>query len=118
MFVRQILRRVLDEIVATALLALVAPLLAVVAALIKVFGGPGPVLIRQQRFSAGGTSFLAWQFRSARYRSLRDPSSLSHIEEAFLTPFGSWLHQCHLDELPTLVNVIAGDIGLLDIAHS
>jgi putative colanic acid biosynthesis UDP-glucose lipid carrier transferase len=111
------LKRVLDVIVGAALLALVAPVFALIAVLIKVFGGPGPVFSRQEQTSPGGTSFLAWQFRSVRHPSPHDTSPAWRTERPLPTPIGSWLRQYNLHELPKLINVVVGDIGLLDIAR-
>lgn len=118
MFASQMMTRVLDVIVGAALLALLAPLFALIAASIKVLGGPGPVFSRHEQTSPSGTSFLAWQFRCVPYRGPQDTSLASHTEEPLLTPVGSWLRRYNLDGLPKLVNVVVGDIGLLDITHS
>ena len=118
MFARQMLKRVLDVVVGSALLALLAPLFGLIGAFIKVFGGPGPVFTREERISPGGTSFLAWRFRSAPHPHTNDTSTVGHIEEPTRTPVGVWLHRYNLDELPMLINVVLGDIGLLDIVQS
>src|SRR5207245_11716454 len=112
---RQLLQCGLDVIVGAALLALLAPLLALIAALIKVLGGPGPVFSRQAQTTPSGTSFLGWQFRSVPHRGPRDTSLAWQTENPLLTPVGSWLRRYNLDELPRLINVVGGDIGLLDI---
>jgi lipopolysaccharide/colanic/teichoic acid biosynthesis glycosyltransferase len=112
------LKRVLNVIVGAALLALVAPLLALIAVLIKVLGGPGPVFSRQEQTSPGGASFLAWQFRLVPYRGPLDISPAWRSDKPLLTLVVAWLRQYNLDELPKLINVVVGDVGLLDIAHS
>ena len=112
------LNRVLNAMVGSALLALSAPLFTLIAALIKVLGGPGPVFCRQQRISSSGTPFLAWHFRVQRYPGLSDASPTWDSEESRPTPVGAWLRRYHLDEFPKLINVVLGDIGLLDIVQS
>ena len=105
-------------IVGSALLALLVPLFGLIAALIKVLGGPGPVFSRQEQISPSGRSFLAWRFRSVPYPGQRDTSLAWNTEEPLPTPLGVWLRRFNLDELPKLINVVLGDIGLQDIAHS
>ena len=102
-------KRVLNVLVGSALLAVLAPLLALIAVFIKVLGGPGPVLRREQRFNATGTPYRAWQFRvQPQPRMSNEPAW--HSEDRRLAPVGAWLSRYHLDELPKLMNVISGDV--------
>ena len=108
-------KRVLNVLVGSALLAVLAPLFTLIAGLIKVLGGPGPVLCQEQRCNAGGIPFRAWQFRVQPVRDVKDETRTSHSEEPRLTQVGAWLSRYHLEELPRLINVVSGDIDLLDI---
>jgi putative colanic acid biosysnthesis UDP-glucose lipid carrier transferase len=111
------MKRLLDVIVGATLLLLFAPTFAVIASLIKALGGPGPVFTRQRRISTSGASFLAWQFRSVPSRGSGPTSGLWHSEEPLLIRLGSWLRRSNLDQFPMLLNVVQGDIGLLDIVR-
>ena len=116
-FARQMMKRILDLILGATLLLLLAPAFTVIAALIKALCGPGPVFTRRRRIGASGASFLAWQFRSAASRESGPTSGLWHSEKPLLIRLGSWLRRSNLDQLPMLLNVVQGDIGLLDIAR-
>jgi lipopolysaccharide/colanic/teichoic acid biosynthesis glycosyltransferase len=89
----------------SALLAVLAPLLALIAVLIKLVGGPGLVLRRERRLNAAGAPYLASALPCAA--SLLTSGARVHGtgEEARPTPVGAWLSRHHLDDLPKLMNV-------------
>ncbi|MEU4380860.1 sugar transferase [Micromonospora echinofusca] len=102
-------KRVLDVTVAIALLVLTAPVLAVVAALVAV-GLGRPVLFRQCRAGRHGLPFELVKFRTMRPMDARR-GLVTDAER--LTPLGRWLRATSLDELPTLWNVLRGDMSLV-----
>lgn len=102
-------KRVLDVVLGSMILLLSLPVQAVVAVLIRVKLG-SPVLFRQQRPGLDGEPFELIKFRTmriARTDGAPDPDA------ARLTPFGRRLRSLSLDELPTLLNVIRGDMSLV-----
>jgi lipopolysaccharide/colanic/teichoic acid biosynthesis glycosyltransferase len=102
-------KRVIDVIVATALLAGTAPIQVVVALLVRTKLG-SPVLFRQQRPGLNGEIFELVKFRTMRAAD----DSLGHVtDEQRLTRLGSKLRASSVDELPTLWNVVKGDMSLV-----
>lgn len=105
-------RRTIDVVAAAAGLALLAPLLAVVAALIKATS-PGPVFHRSERTGRGGRAFRLYKFRSMRSGSDRTGPGITTAGDARVTPVGRWLRKTKVDELPQLLNVLRGEMALV-----
>jgi exopolysaccharide biosynthesis polyprenyl glycosylphosphotransferase len=120
--VRLLLKRTIDIVLAAVSLAAVAPVMAVVAALVKITS-PGPVLFRQVRCGLNGRRFTLYKFRSmvadAEARKA-DLAALNERELVFkikndprLTWVGKWLRKFSIDEWPQLWNVLKGDMSLV-----
>ncbi|GAB4382552.1 MAG: undecaprenyl-phosphate glucose phosphotransferase [Phycisphaerales bacterium] len=114
-------KRALDILGAAVALVGFAPLMAVIAILIRL-SSPGPVLYRQQRVSLGGATFWIYKFRTMYVdadRHTPKPASGDRIEgwtdrnDPRVTPVGRWLRRTSLDELPQLFNVLRGDMSLV-----
>jgi lipopolysaccharide/colanic/teichoic acid biosynthesis glycosyltransferase len=104
------MKRALDVIVAaTALLFLALPL-ALLACRVRVALGT-PVLFRQVRPGRHGRLFKLAKFRTMTDE--RDASGGLLPDASRLTPFGRWLRATSLDELPSLWNVLKGDMSLV-----
>lgn len=102
-------KRVLDVGASAALLVLTAPIQAVVAGLVRHRLG-SPVLFTQPRPGKDGKIFLLYKFRSM----LPEDPERGLVDDADrLTPFGQALRSTSLDELPTLWNVLRGDMSLV-----
>jgi exopolysaccharide biosynthesis polyprenyl glycosylphosphotransferase len=112
-----------DRIGALVLLILLAPVLAVVAVLVKL-DSPGPVLFRQLRAGRGGRPFRIVKFRTMRLDAeelLADLKRRNGHEGAFfkmdedprITRIGRWLRRLSVDELPQLWNVLVGEMSLV-----
>lgn len=107
-----VLKRALDLALAGAGLAALAPLLAVLAALVKLTS-PGPVLYVQERVGRGGRPFRLFKFRSMRAGADRAGALVTGGGDPRVTPVGGWLRRTKLDELPQLWNVVRGDMSLV-----
>lgn len=107
------LKRVIDIVGALAGLALLAPLLIIVALVIKATS-PGPVFFRQEREGFDGQNFQVLKFRSMRVDNC-DISGIAQTvqNDARLTPVGRFIRKTSIDELPQLVNVLIGDMSLV-----
>ena len=107
---RRVGKRVLDLGLAVPALAVLAPVGLAVGGLIRLKLG-GPVLFRQQRPGRDGEIFEVIKFRSMSNARGADGELLP--DEERLTPFGNRLRRLSLDELPTLWNVVRGDMSLV-----
>jgi exopolysaccharide biosynthesis polyprenyl glycosylphosphotransferase len=104
----------MDIVVGSTVLVLSSPLLALIAAFIRWKGGPGPILLRQERMTLDGKSFYIWKFRTMVVDAERDTGPVwAQAEDPRRTPAGVWLRRFNLDELPQLLNVITGQMSLV-----
>jgi len=102
--------RVLDLALAVPVLLLASPAILGLALLIRLRMG-SPVLFHQQRAGRGGRVFELVKFRTMRAAAPGEDGPDSDGER--LTRLGQALRSMSLDELPTLLNVVRGDMGLV-----
>jgi lipopolysaccharide/colanic/teichoic acid biosynthesis glycosyltransferase len=102
-------KRGIDVVVGSAALVLTAPLQAVLALVVRRKLG-SPVLFRQLRPGKDGRVF-----ELAKFRTMLEPDESRGLvtDEQRMTPFGAFLRSTSLDELPTLWNVVKGDMSLV-----
>ena len=105
----EVTKRVADVVLAGALLVVTAPVQLVIAALVRARLG-SPVLFRQPRPGLHGQVFELRKFRTMKDQ---DPHAGLITDAQRLTPFGAWLRAASLDELPSLWNVVRGDMSLV-----
>ena len=103
-------KRALDIMLACVALVLLSPVLAVVWVLVRLRMGT-PVLFRQQRPGRHGRPFEMAKFRTMTDARDADGNLLPDAER--LTALGQWLRRSSIDELPELLNVLAGDMSLV-----
>jgi lipopolysaccharide/colanic/teichoic acid biosynthesis glycosyltransferase len=104
------MKRALDIVLSATLLILLSPVIAAVALAIRVAMGP-PVLFRQVRPGQGERPFALLKFRTMT--GARSPSGELLGDGLRLTHLGSFLRRSSLDELPTLLNVLKGELSLV-----
>ena len=104
------IKRVIDLVLTTIALVLLAPVLAVLAWRVRRELG-SPVLFRQTRPGLHGRPFELRKFRTMTDQ--RDVHGQLLPDEQRLTPFGAWLRSSSLDELPELLNVLRGEMSLV-----
>lgn len=104
------LKRILDIVVSAVLLVLLAPLLALLAILIK-RDSPGPVFFHQRRPGLHGRPFTIYKLRTMMDN--RDSQGNLLQDEQRLTRLGRALRRTSLDELPELFNVLKNDMSLV-----
>ena len=105
------LKYIFDRVCALVGLIVAAPLLAVVALLIKIKMPDGPILYTQKRVGKDGKLFTIYKFRTMRIGT--DQSSISVAGESRITPLGEKLRRYKIDELPELWNVLIGDMSFV-----
>jgi lipopolysaccharide/colanic/teichoic acid biosynthesis glycosyltransferase len=104
------MKKLFDVGVAGMLLLIFAPVMLVVAVMVRLFLG-SPVIFSQVRPGKMGRPFLVYKFRTMN--DARDGVGKLLGDEVRLTRFGRFLRQTSLDELPQLWNVVRGDISLV-----
>jgi exopolysaccharide biosynthesis polyprenyl glycosylphosphotransferase len=124
------IKRTIDLIGAAIGLILTAPLLVLIAILIK-WGSPGPIFFRQTRLGKNMKEFTVLKFRTMTVDADAGPhrdfimsmngSAVAPTESGLykldrtrdLTRVGHWLRKSSLDELPQLINVLRGEMALV-----
>jgi lipopolysaccharide/colanic/teichoic acid biosynthesis glycosyltransferase len=105
-------KRTLDVVASALGLLILSPVLAVVAAVIKL-DSPGPVFFRQTRVGRGGRPFRIYKFRSMVADAQRAGTALTVRADPRITRVGRFLRRNKLDELAQLVNVLVGDMSIV-----
>lgn len=103
-------KRLFDLIASAAGLAVLLPVLIVVAILVRLFLGT-PIIFRQRRPGLGGRPFTMYKFRTMT--NARDSRGNLLPDSDRLTRLGRILRATSLDELPELVNVVKGEMSLV-----
>ena len=102
-----------DKIAAGLALILLAPVMAVIALLIKL-DSKGPVLFRQKRQGFNNELIEVYKFRSMYVdQSDMDATKLVTKDDPRVTRVGRFLRKTSLDELPQFFNVLKGDLSLV-----
>jgi putative colanic acid biosynthesis UDP-glucose lipid carrier transferase len=102
----------LDYTLAAAGLLVWAPVLLIIAALIKL-DSPGPVFFRQRRYGHNNQIFRIFKFRTMTVTEDGPVVVQAKRDDARVTRVGRFLRRTSLDELPQLINVLLGDMSLV-----
>lgn len=116
-------KETIDRLGALFALLLCAPLLLVIAVVIKMTS-PGPIIFRQQRGGKNGRPFTMYKFRSMETNAAMRQAELAVYNQMSgpvfkiekdprVTHFGRFLRKTSLDELPQLMNVLKGEMSLV-----
>jgi lipopolysaccharide/colanic/teichoic acid biosynthesis glycosyltransferase len=134
------MKRCVDVVVASVLLLVFAPLMTLIAVLVRL-DSPGPAIFRQVRIGQNGHEFKILKFRTlvthapdtlhkdyiaaamAERHRLSNPAPegpgaqsrqlVIPAQESYVTRVGRWLRKTSLDELPQLINVVRGEMSLV-----
>jgi exopolysaccharide biosynthesis polyprenyl glycosylphosphotransferase len=106
------IKRLLDLCGAGVLLLLALPALLASALAVRLTS-PGPVLYRQTRVGRGQRPFTLLKLRTMRLDAEQGEEVLATPGDSRLTPVGAFLRRTRLDELPQLLNVLAGTMSLV-----
>jgi sugar transferase (PEP-CTERM system associated) len=106
-------KRTLDILGALVGLVLAAPLCLIVAPLIRL-DSPGPVLLRQERVGQDGRRFHILKFRTMRHDAEASTGPVwAATNDARVTRVGRLLRLLRIDEIPQMVNVLAGNMSFV-----
>ena len=103
-------KRVLDLIMSALLLILCSPIMIIIS-LVLLFKHGRPIFFRQDRPGMNDKPFHLIKFRTMLITSDADGELLP--DDQRMTKYGSFLRNTSLDELPTLINVLRGDMSLV-----
>lgn len=107
------LKRIFDFTVALFAFLLLSPFFILICLLIKL-DSPGPILFKQRRIGKNKSEFLILKFRSMKIDTPKDqPTHLLSNPDAYITSLGKFLRRSSLDELPQLLNIIAGQMSIV-----
>ncbi len=104
-----------DRVLASLILLLIAPLMLMIAAAIKLTS-PGPVLFKQQRYGFNNEIIEVFKFRSMhvdRCSADQGPVAQATRDDDRITPLGRVLRRSSLDELPQFINVVRGEMSIV-----
>ena len=103
-------KRALDLGLTLAALPLALPLMVAIALWVRL-DSPGPALFRQERVGRGGCLFRIHKFRTMHADGAGP--QVTAAGDTRVTRAGRWLRRTKLDELPQLIDVLAGDMSLV-----
>lgn len=109
---REVSYRARDLVLGGLFLILFAPLLGIIALLIRM-DSAGPALFRQQRGGINGTAFTCLKFRTMTVQENGEDVRAAARDDQRVTRIGRFLRRTSLDELPQLINVVRGDMALV-----
>jgi len=106
-------KRAIDVGVAVVALVVLAPLMLLIAAVVKLTS-PGPVLYHQKRVGQHGAVFTVHKFRTMRADAEAQTGAVwARVNDDRVTPVGRAMRRSRLDELPQLWNILRGDMSLV-----
>lgn len=107
-----LIKRATDIVVSVTLIAVLAPILALIWMLIRL-DSPGPSLFVQERIGRDGAFFRIFKFRTMFAGAPRYARSPASSHDPRITQIGRLLRRMSLDELPQLFNVLTGTMSLV-----
>lgn len=105
-------KRFFDLALASISLVILAPVLLLLALLIK-FGSEGPVFYRGVRVGRDGIPFRIYKFRTMVADAEKLGASSTHEQDSRITDIGAFMRRFKLDELPQLINIMAGEMSFV-----
>jgi lipopolysaccharide/colanic/teichoic acid biosynthesis glycosyltransferase len=111
--IREDQKRCFDLVISLACLLVFAPIMVIIAVLVKLTS-PGSIFYRQERVTKDGKIFYICKFRTMQKNAEAHTGPIWVIHNDYrITPFGKFLRNTHLDELPQLWNVLVGDMSFI-----
>ena len=108
----RVLKRGTDVVLSILILALIFPLLVLIAIGIKLTSA-GPVIFRQRRYGLDGNEITVYKFRTMVTMDDGDAVQQARKEDPRVTRLGAVLRRMSLDELPQFINVLQGRMSIV-----
>jgi putative colanic acid biosynthesis UDP-glucose lipid carrier transferase len=106
-------KRSFDLLACLLALPVVAPLMLLIAVLIRLTSS-GPAFFKQRRYGLNGEEIVVWKFRSMKVMEDGDKTyKQATVDDDRITAVGKILRKTSLDELPQLINVLLGSMSLV-----
>ena len=106
-------KRLMDIVICLVAMIVAAPVMLVVACLIKLEDG-GPVFYKQDRVTIGGKVFSILKFRSMIVNAEKDGKSQPAVDnDPRITKIGKFIRATRIDELPQILNILKGDMSIV-----
>ena len=106
------IKRASDIILGLAIQVLLAPLMLIIAAAVKLTS-PGPVIFRQRRYGLYGEEIIVYKFRSMTVAEDGAKVVQATKNDQRVTKIGAFLRRSSLDELPQFINVLQGRMSIV-----
>ena len=107
-----VIKRSSDVVLSLLILALISPLLLIIAAAIKM-SSPGSVIFKQRRYGLDGREIIVYKFRTMTVCEDGAVVNQARKDDPRLTPLGGFLRRMSLDELPQFFNVLQGRMSIV-----
>lgn len=104
-------KRLLDVLISIIALLIAAPLMTVIALLVRRDGGPA--FFKQRRIGFNGRNFEMLKFRSVYVNAKSEVNPAFAQDDPRITPIGHIIRKASIDELPQFFNVLRGDMSIL-----
>lgn len=108
----RVIKRGSDIVLSILILALISPLLALIALGIRLTS-PGPAIFKQRRYGLDGHEIVVYKFRSMVTMDDGDSIRQAQKSDRRVTPLGAFLRKTSLDELPQFFNVLQGRMSIV-----
>ncbi|SES42812.1 sugar transferase [Salipaludibacillus aurantiacus] len=107
------IKRLIDIVLSVIGLIILSPVFLILIAAIKL-ESKGPVLFKQKRVGINKTHFNILKFRTMRIDTPKDtPTHLLENPDQYITKVGKFLRKTSLDELPQILNIVAGQMSII-----
>lgn len=112
-FEERFVKRMMDIIISVIVLVIFSPAMLIIAILIKLYDG-GPVFFKQKRCTKEGKVFEIHKFRSMIVDAEKEGISIPATDkDPRITPIGSFIRMTRLDELPQMLDILAGNMSIV-----
>lgn len=108
----RMIKRTFDLVVSSFLLLILAPVMLLIAILVKITSH-GPLFYKQERVGLDGQKFLMLKFRSMKVDAEQQGPQMTIRDDDRYTSLGKTLRKYSLDELPQFINVLIGNMSIV-----